>query len=100
MNDGELPIAAAARELKEETGISALGLQFLNKYIGIAQDGEEWLGHYFVLTDSEGRAVITEPDKFSAVRYLSQQEMLDEDMHPEYEAVRDFYIMKIGGKAA
>ena len=89
IEQNELPIVAAARELKEETGITAHSLKFIGKYIGLSTQGEPWLGHYFALLGGDTVPNREEKDKFSDHAFFSLSQMEGEQMNPEYQAVID-----------
>jgi 8-oxo-dGTP pyrophosphatase MutT (NUDIX family) len=73
---GELPIAAAARELKEELDIEALELRHL-RTLTHHVSGRDWVGHYYLCTRYNGVPRIVEPTKHTSIRYLSLAEMQD-----------------------
>lgn len=89
IEDGELPIVAAARELKEETGVTATGLKLIGKYIGLATSGEAWLGHYFLMLSGNTVPNREEKDKFTDHAFFTLAQMEEEMMNPEYQAVVD-----------
>lgn len=83
---GEPPIAAAARELKEELGVNALGLIYSSTQTHTA-DGGTWTGEFFLVTAYDGILTIQEPEKMSNLSWFTPKELLERDSHPEYEVV-------------
>lgn len=84
LEDGELPIVGAARELKEELGIVATSLALVGTPT-LNVDGNDWTGYFFLVGSYEGTPTIQEPDKHSEISYLTTNDLLRLDSHPEFE---------------
>lgn len=87
MEDGEIPQEAALRELREETGISLNGLQFLRAQEIAGQSGRQ-IAIYAFTAESHGQVpfVNNDPDKeFSEFKWvplsLDTPELLPENRH-------------------
>jgi mutator protein MutT len=85
---GEIPIQAAARELKEELGIDALDLRFVTREQHDV-DGNTWTGFWFVCHNYEGTISIQEPDKHGDPQWLTLSELAERGAHPEYSVAHE-----------
>lgn len=101
---GEIPIVAAARELKEEAGLVAHTLIFFRHYERFAPGTDVlWRGHYFLLgahTAIHGAPVIGEPDKFDTLDWLSQENLSKFGSSPEAHCAWDYERLKVVGRIA
>jgi 8-oxo-dGTP pyrophosphatase MutT (NUDIX family) len=74
IEEGELPIIAAAHELREETGLEALSLELVFEKDHVV-DGGAWHGFFFACRLWSGVPINQEPDKISALRYMPFSEL-------------------------
>lgn len=93
VDDRELPIAAAARELYEELGIVAEDLKLVSIH-RTEVDGGVWVGHFYLLGDYSGVIEIVEPDKHIEWRYLTAHELLEFNSRPETDVVIDLLLKR------
>jgi len=68
--------AAARRELREEVGLCALGLELL-AVRDISFGGEVWRGSFFYAASFAGKPRTVEPDKHRTVALLSYAEIVE-----------------------
>lgn len=74
LEDGEVPMAAAARELKEELGIELRAVRLLTEKRHHVS-GRDWIGYYFICTEYSGTPRVMEPAKHRGIKYLTLAEM-------------------------
>jgi 8-oxo-dGTP diphosphatase len=67
-------LAAAARELREETGLEALSLSYHSHHTS-TMDGGFWLGYYFLCDAYNGTPAVQEREKHDAIAWLSHDEL-------------------------
>lgn len=79
---------AALRELREELGVSAVSMRLGHVTQPFDVDGGSWQGWFFI-TKIDGLPKIMEPEKVSKLEYLTPEQLLVRDSHPEYEVVKD-----------
>lgn len=85
----ELPIAAAARELDEEIGLQASGLELIEVTEPHQVDNDKWVGYYFLLTSSYNMAfAILEPTKNDRTEFLTAEQIKEYGNLKEYEILR------------
>lgn len=75
----EHPMAAAERELEEETGISGRAVRFLGMWIDDYKDGEVTLNAYYVCEPAGQLEATTDSDEVSDVRWFAPDELPPED---------------------
>lgn len=91
IENGELAICAAARELWEEHGISAESLTFVTE-THTEIDGGVWVGHYFLLGDYQGEISLMEPEKIDDWSFFSAQEIFEMGPEAEGDKLRELLI--------
>lgn len=79
---GETLLGACARELKEELGITAMGLFFLQSYTHKA-DGALWTGVVFQCGDYKGTPTIMEPTKHGRIWWATPEELQEKNCYVE-----------------
>jgi 8-oxo-dGTP pyrophosphatase MutT (NUDIX family) len=84
LEQDELPIVAAARELYEELGVVALSLQFIAN-TETTVNGTVWTGHWYSLGRYYGDLTIQEPQKVSELLWLTADELAQFGAVPEAE---------------
>lgn len=89
IENGELPMCAAIREVWEEVAVEAHSVRFITTTPPFAVDGDEWSGYFYLIEPSPNKSIwaLREPDKISEVRWFTKAEMYAHDMHPEFEVV-------------
>lgn len=91
LEEDELPIAAAARELYEEVGIEATHLHLLDT-IQHHVSGRDWIGSYYLCANYAGVPRVVEPSKHRGFRYLSLEEIRTLGHESDYRiALRQLY---------
>ena len=84
---GESPEKALARELSEEIGVLALPEFMIFAGRETAEiDGGLWTGIFFLVKNWMGRPESRE-DKIGDVKWVTREELLGLDVHPEYEII-------------
>lgn len=71
---GEVPLAAAARELHEELGVELRAVRLLTEKRHHVS-GNDWHGHYFICTEYGGTLRVMEPTKHRGIKYFTLAEM-------------------------
>ncbi|MEG3131137.1 NUDIX domain-containing protein [Pantoea cypripedii] len=70
LEKGETLLAAAKRELKEETGADALPSELtLVHTMHVWTENRSWIGHYFICQEWCGVPFLAEPDKHAEVTW-------------------------------
>jgi ADP-ribose pyrophosphatase YjhB (NUDIX family) len=93
---GEVPLAAAARELKEELGIELHAVQLITeKYHHVS--GKDWHGYYFHCSEFGGTPRVMEPTKHRGIKYMTLREMElgthTQQVHAsDYEIARKYHF--------
>lgn len=72
---GELPIQAAARELKEELGVEADGLLLAHHQAPRYVDGDTWEGRYYLALSGDTPRIM-ETDKHGDLQYFNVEELM------------------------
>jgi ADP-ribose pyrophosphatase YjhB (NUDIX family) len=90
LDKGELPIAAAARELYEEMGVVAEHLKLVAVH-RTEVDGGIWVGHFFLVGSYTGTIEIAEPEKHDDWCYLTTAELKALDSFPEHVVAAELY---------
>ena len=68
LEDGETLSMAAARELKEETGVSIAPEKLQHAHTQhVRTEGRSWIGHFFTGNTWTGKPRLAEPDKHSEI---------------------------------
>lgn len=96
IEEGELPIIACIRELKEELGVEASSLRLLGLYATVVDSGT-WIGHFYLLDTFSGTPTIQEPSKHSDLSWLTYDELKVRGSMPEHEVVKQ--LLASEGKA-
>lgn len=82
LEEGETLSAAAARELKEETGVDASSAEMaLAHTMHVWTENRSWMGHYFICRKWHGEPFLAEPDKHAEVNW-EQMSALPEETIP------------------
>jgi 8-oxo-dGTP pyrophosphatase MutT (NUDIX family) len=90
----EMPIVAAARELKEELGIVPTSLRLVGTPV-VHCDGDDWMGFFFIVDSFDGNICIQEPDKHGEIRYLSVAELARLGSYPECEIAGNIRLRRL-----
>lgn len=87
IEEGETPIGALARELKEELNITPLSLRFIGMSEPVTVDSGTWAGYFFLCDSYEGEPTLMEPEKMDKMGWVGCAALLCLDSHPEFEMV-------------
>lgn len=72
LEKGETLSAAAVRELKEETGVSASSSDMILAHtMHVWTENRSWIGHYFICRKWCGAPFLAEPDKHAEVSWTA-----------------------------
>lgn len=90
IENNEPAIIAAVRELKEEIGIEATGLQLVGTIVHEAKGdaGNVWVGHYFELLSHTGEVQNLEPAKCREIIWCTPDELSALGAVPEDDLAR------------
>lgn len=86
---GETSADAVAREVLEELNIEILRMTAIHPLRTTAVDGGLWTGQFFLVTAWLGTPQSMEPEKIGDIEWLTAEELLHRDSHPEYEVVHE-----------
>jgi len=89
VDSGEFPIMAAARELFEELGVIAYGLNLIKVTEDHFTDAETWKGHFFEVLSYSGEIRLMEPEKHNDWTYMDVFDLRNANAHPEYEVAME-----------
>jgi 8-oxo-dGTP pyrophosphatase MutT (NUDIX family) len=96
IEEGEDPIAAAVRELKEEAGFDPIGEPLLCGAI----IGEDWTVHCVLvdIDDMEGSAIVQRPEETEKVEWFPTKEGLDDPrLMPNLRVIIPLLQMRVTG---
>jgi isoleucyl-tRNA synthetase len=91
IEDGETPLEAAKRELKEETGIVSENLTFVACNTSF-QQGHTWNEHVFEVAEAVEAFTNNEPEKFEELRFFALEDLpaMEEIETYEHTFIRQF----------
>jgi len=79
LEKGETLSTAAARELKEETGVDAIPSELaLAHTMHVWTENRSWIGHYFICREWRGVPFLAEPDKHAEVSWKNMSDLPEE----------------------
>lgn len=79
LEKGETLSTAAARELKEETGVDAIPSELaLAHTMHVWTENRSWIGHYFICREWSGVPFLAEPDKHAEVSWKNMSDLPEE----------------------
>ena len=79
LEKGETLSTAAARELKEETGVDAIPSELaLVHTMHVWTENRSWIGHYFICREWSGVPFLAEPDKHAEVSWKNMSDLPEE----------------------
>jgi len=79
LEKGETLSTAAARELKEETGVDAIPSELaLAHTMHVWTENRSWIGHYFICREWSGIPFLAEPDKHAEVSWKNMSDLPEE----------------------
>ena len=79
LEKGETLSTAAARELKEETGVDAIPSELaLVHTMHVWTENRSWIGHYFICREWGGVPFLAEPDKHAEVSWKNMSDLPEE----------------------
>ncbi|AIA71805.1 NUDIX hydrolase [Pectobacterium atrosepticum] len=79
LEKGETLSTAAARELKEETGVDAIPSELaLAHTMHVWTENRSWIGHYFICREWNGVPFLAEPDKHAEVSWKNMSDLPEE----------------------
>ena len=79
LEKGETLSTAAARELKEETGVDAIPSELaLVHTMHVWTENRSWIGHYFICREWSGIPFLAEPDKHAEVSWKNMSDLPEE----------------------
>ncbi|CAG75874.1 MutT-like protein [Pectobacterium atrosepticum SCRI1043] len=79
LEKGETLTTAAARELKEETGVDAIPSELaLAHTMHVWTENRSWIGHYFICREWNGVPFLAEPDKHAEVSWKNMSDLPEE----------------------
>ncbi|MBU9825061.1 NUDIX domain-containing protein [Rahnella aquatilis] len=79
LEKGETLSTAAARELKEETGVDTIPSELaLVHTMHVWTENRSWIGHYFICREWSGVPFLAEPDKHAEVSWKNISDLPEE----------------------
>ncbi|WP_039057667.1 NUDIX domain-containing protein [Enterobacter sp. Bisph1] len=79
LEKGETLSAAAARELREETGVHAFPSEMtLAHTMHVWTENRSWMGHFFICREWSGVPFLAEPDKHSELSWKNLETLPEE----------------------